>query len=187
MVYGFVKQSSGHIKIYSEPGHGTVVKMYLPRAKERPQQAAADAVIETVRGGSETVLVVEDDALVRKHAVAQVLALGYTTLAANNAAEALALVDERADIDLLFTDIVMPVMNGRQLADEAIKRRPRLKVLYTSGYTEDALVHHGRLDAGVLLLAKPYRRTDLARMIRLALDVTAEGGNPASAQTRKSA
>jgi PAS domain S-box-containing protein len=187
MVYGFVKQSSGHIKIYSEPGHGTVVKMYLPRAKERPQQAAADAVIETVRGGSETVLVVEDDALVRKHAVAQVLALGYTALAANNAAEALALVDERADIDLLFTDIVMPLMNGRQLADEAIKRRPRLKVLYTSGYTEDALVHHGRLDAGVLLLAKPYRRTDLARMIRLALDVTAEGGNPASAQTRKSA
>ena len=150
---------SGHIKIYSEADHGTFVKMYLPRAKEQPQQAATEPVIESVRGGSETVLVVEDDALVRKHAVAQVLALGYATLAANNAAEALALIDDHPDIDLLFTDVVMPgVMNGRQLADEALRQRPQLKVLFTSGYTQDALLHHGRLDPGVLLLAKPYRR-----------------------------
>jgi CheY-like chemotaxis protein len=158
---------SGHIKIYSEADHGTFVKMYLPRAKEQPQQAATEPVIESVRGGSETVLVVEDDALVRKHAVAQVLALGYATLAANNAAEALALIDDHPDIDLLFTDVVMPgAMNGRQLADEALRQRPQLKVLFTSGYTQDALLHHGRLDPGVLLLAKPYRRTDLARMVR---------------------
>ena len=189
MVYGFVKQSNGHVKIYSEPGHGTVVKMYLPCAKQLPQRAAAAAVSENVRGSSgETVLVVEDDALVRKHAVAQVLGLGYTTYAANNAAEALALIDDRPDIDLLFTDIVMPgAMNGRQLADEAIKRRPELKVLFTSGYTEDALVHHGRLDPGVLLLAKPYRRTDLARMIRRALDTAVTGPGPTGMATRKSA
>ncbi len=188
MVYGFVKQSSGHIKIYSEPGHGTVVKIYLPRAKGRPQQAPDDAVIESVRGGDETVLVVEDDALVRKHAVAQVQALGYTTLAANDAAQALALIDGHPGIDLLFTDIVMPGgMNGRQLADEAAKRRPRLKVLFTSGYTEDALVHQGRLDPGILLLAKPYRRTDLARMIRRALDTACADMPPTAAEAGDSA
>ncbi len=188
MVYGFVKQSSGHIKIYSEWGHGTVVKMYLPRAKEQPQQAATTPVIENARGGGETILVVEDDTLVRKHAVALVAALGYITLAANNAAEALALIDDHPDIDLLFTDVVMPgAMNGRQLADEAVKRRPQLKVLFTSGYTEDALLHHGRLDPGVLLLAKPYRRTDLARMVRRALDTPTAGKSPAETAARKSA
>ena len=189
MVYGFVKQSNGHIKIYSEPSHGTVVKMYLPRAKEHPQQVSGGAVIESVRAGNgEIVLVVEDDALVRKHAIAQVLGLGYTTLAADNAAEALALIDDHSDIDLLFTDIVMPgAMNGRQLADQAAMRRPELKVLFTSGYTEDALVHQGRLDPGVLLLAKPYRRTDLARMIRRALDTPPVGTCPTEADTRKSA
>ena len=180
MVYGFVKQSSGHIKIYSEPDNGTVVKIYLPRANEQSRQAAVAPVTENVRGGGEVVLVVEDDALVRKHAVAQVAALGYTALAANNAAEALALIADHPDIDLLFTDVVMPgAMNGRQLADEALKRRPQLKVLFTSGYTEDALLHQGRLDAGVLLLAKPYRRTDLARMVRRALDTPTAGKSPA--------
>jgi PAS domain S-box-containing protein len=188
MVYGFVKQSNGHIKIYSEADHGTVVKMYLPCAKELPQQTNGPSATESIRGGGETVLVVEDDALVRKHAVAQVRALGYTTLAANDAAEALALIEDHPEIDLLFTDIVMPgAMNGRQLADEAVKRRPTLKVLFTSGYTEDALVHHGRLDPGLLLLAKPYRRTDLARMVRRALDRPPADKRSTDAAARKSA
>jgi len=101
--------------------------------------------------------------------VTQIENLGYTTLEAANAAEALKIIDT-ARIDLLFTDVIMPgTMNGRQLVEEALKRKPSLKVLYTSGYTENAIVHHGRLDSGVLLLAKPYRKSELARMLRLAL------------------
>ncbi len=183
MVYGFVKQSGGHIKIYSESGQGTTVKIYLPRATAQPRQVLDIMTGEALRGGDETVLVVEDDPLVRRQAVAQVEALGYTTLAATDAAAALLLIAGRPDIDLLFTDVVMPgAMNGRELADEAAKRRPDLKVLYTSGYTEDAIIHHGRLDRGVLLLAKPYRRSDLARMIRLALDAAADDPAPARAR-----
>ncbi|HEX3936660.1 MAG TPA: PAS domain S-box protein [Xanthobacteraceae bacterium] len=171
MVYGFVKQSGGNVKIYSEPGYGTTIRMYLPRATGQAQELFESMEDETIQSGHETVLVVEDDALVRKYVVAQIMALGYTTLAAAGSVEALSLIDGRDDIDLLFTDIVMPgTANGRDLAEAAIKRRPSLKVLYTSGYTEDAIVHHGRLDPGVLLLAKPYRRSDLARMLRLALD-----------------
>lgn len=170
MVFGFVKQSGGHIKIYSELGHGTTVKLYLPRAtgtEQTPAEAVASARVE---GGNETILVVEDDVMVRNYVLTQVQSLGYTTLEASNAAEALALIDANPNIDLLFTDVIMPGhMNGRQLADEAIRRRPALKTLYTSGYTENAIVHHGRLDSGVLLLAKPYRKSELARMIRLAL------------------
>jgi PAS domain S-box-containing protein len=171
MVFGFVKQSGGHIKIYSEEGHGTTVKIYLPRATGL-EQTAAEAAIATaqVEGGSETVLVVEDDAMVRKYVVTQVESLGYTTFEAANAAEALKLIDGNPTIDLLFTDVIMPgTMNGRLLADEALRRRPALRTLYTSGYTENAIVHHGRLDSGVLLLAKPYRKSELARMLRMAL------------------
>ncbi len=170
MVYGFVKQSGGHIKIYSEEGYGTTVRIYFPRAAGQPQQSLAGAAAEPIPGGHETILVVEDDLLVRNYVVARLQALGYATLAAPNAAEALAVIDDNAAIDLLFTDIVMPgVLNGRELADEALKRRPALRVLYTSGHTENAIVHHGRLDPGVILLAKPYRKSDLARMIRAAL------------------
>jgi signal transduction histidine kinase/CheY-like chemotaxis protein len=171
MVFGFVKQSGGHIKIYSEQGHGTTVKIYLPRATGLGQTEAEAAVATAqVEGGRETVLVVEDDAMVRKYVLTQVESLGYTTLEAANAAEALTLIDANPTIDLLFTDVIMPgSMNGRQLADEAVRRRPALKTLYTSGYTENAIVHHGRLDSGVLLLAKPYRKAELARMIRMAL------------------
>ena len=123
-----------------------------------------------VEGGHEVVLVVEDDALVRRYVITQIESLGYTTLEASNAAEAMTIIDTGATIDLLFTDVIMPgSMNGRQLVDEASKRRPALKTLFTSGYTENAIVHHGRLDSGVLLLAKPYRKTDLARMLRQAL------------------
>ncbi len=171
MVFGFVKQSGGHIKIYSEEGHGTTVKIYLPRATGLDQTVAELQASSPVEGGHEVVLVVEDDALVRKYVVTQIESLGYSALEAGNATEALNAIDNAATIDLLFTDVIMPgPMNGRQLVDEALKRRPSLKTLYTSGYTENAIVHHGRLDSGVLLLAKPYRKSDLARMMRMALE-----------------
>jgi CheY-like chemotaxis protein len=130
-------------------------------------EASATLIVE---GGHERILVVEDDKLVRDYVITQLQSLGYVTLAAGNAAEALAITDTEAKFDLLFTDVIMPGdMNGRQLADEIRKRRVTLKTLFTSGYTENAIIHHGRLDPGVLLLAKPYRRSDLARMIRAAL------------------
>ncbi len=170
MVFGFVKQSGGHIKIYSEEGHGTSVKIYLPRATGLQQTAAEAQVSANIEGGNETILVVEDDSLVRRYVMTQIESLGYTTLEAANASDALQIIYHVPTIDLLFTDVIMPApMNGRQLVDEALKRRPDLKTLFTSGYTENAIVHHGRLDSGVLLLAKPYRKSELARMIRLAL------------------
>jgi len=169
MVYGFVKQSAGHIKIYSEEGHGTTIKMYLPPGTG--SLLASGTVLETtIQGGGETILVVEDDKLVRDYVLIQLHSLGYVTLNAANGAEALAIVEAGHRFDLLFTDVIMPgAMNGRQLADEVTRRRPGSKVLFTSGYTENAIVHHGRLDSGVLLLAKPYRKSDMARMIRAAL------------------
>jgi CheY-like chemotaxis protein len=170
MVYGFVKQSNGHIKIYSEEGHGTSVKLYLPQAAGVPEVSATEASIAAGDHGDESILIVEDDALVREYVVTQIRRFGYRTLAASNAAEALTVMDGPERIDLLFTDVIIPGgMNGRQLATEAVRRRPGLKVLYTSGYTENAIVHHGRLDAGVLLLPKPYISSDLARLIRTAL------------------
>jgi signal transduction histidine kinase/CheY-like chemotaxis protein len=167
MVYGFVKQSNGHIKIYSEEGYGTTIKLYLPCASAQSQAAEIAAPIE---GGSETILVVEDDPLVSTFVVTQLHSLGYRTLTASSGNAALAQVHGGSVFDLLFTDVIMPGgMNGRQLADAVMQRRPHMKVLYTSGYTENAIVHHGRLDADVLLLPKPYRKSELARMVRLAL------------------
>ena len=169
MVYGFVKQSNGHIKIYSEEGHGTTVRIYLPPASGTAH-LVEEANVFSIEGGHETILVVEDDNLVRTFVVAQIKSLGYLTLAAVNAAEALLVIDSPQVIDLLFTDMIMPgSMNGRQLADAALQRRASLKVLFTSGYSNEGIIHHGHLDAGVLLLAKPYRKSDLARMIRVAL------------------
>jgi CheY-like chemotaxis protein len=169
MVYGFVKQSAGHIKIYSEEGHGTTIKIYLPPgtgASLAPEAAIAPAI----QGGHETILVVEDDKLVREYVLTQLRSLGYVTLEAANGAEALAIIAAGNQFDLLFTDVIMPgAMNGRQLATEVQKSKPGLKVLFTSGYTENAIIHHGRLDTGVLLLAKPYRKSDMAGMIRKAL------------------
>jgi signal transduction histidine kinase len=169
MVYGFVKQSNGHIKIYSEEGHGTTIRIYLPRAAGVAEPAVAESP-PVLEGGRETILVVEDDNLVRTFVVSQIQSLGYLTLAAVNAAEAMAVIDGPQAIDLLFTDMIMPgSMNGRQLAAAALRRRASLRILYTSGYSNEAIIHHGQLDAGVLLLAKPYRKSDLARMIRTAL------------------
>jgi CheY-like chemotaxis protein len=168
MVYGFVKQSNGHVSIYSEVDHGTTVKLYLPRCDGQARVVAA-GTSTAVHVGTETILVVEDDALVRSYVVAQLASLGYTVLSAGSGAEALALIDQGAEFDLLFTDVIMPGMNGRQLVEELAKRRSGLRVLYTSGYTEHAIVHHGRLDPGVALLNKPYRKVDLAQKIREVL------------------
>jgi PAS domain S-box-containing protein len=168
MVYGFVKQSGGHIKIYSEEGHGTSIRLYLPPARG-PVESTTKAVAP-VSGGTETVLVVEDDSLVRNFATTQLQSLGYKTIAAADSRAALVLLENGQPFDLLFTDVIMPGgMSGRQLAEEVTKRRPGTKVLYTSGYTGNAIVHHGRLDDGVLLLTKPYRRSQLAKMVRQAL------------------
>ena len=170
MVYGFVKQSTGHVNIYSEQGLGTVVKLYLPRALGAtvPAPEPVDRLMPT--GGKETILVVEDDDMVRRYACQQLRSMGYHVIEVDNGAGALALIEQHPDVDLLFTDVVMPGgMNGRALADAARKLRPALRVLYTSGYTENAIVHHGRLDPGVQLLAKPYRLVDLSRAIRSAL------------------
>jgi PAS domain S-box-containing protein len=169
MVYGFVKQSAGHIQLYSEEGHGTTIKMYLPPGSGG-EVAAETSTAPSTEGGQETILVVEDDKLVRDYVLTQLHSLGYVTLAAANGAEALAVFEAGHEFDLLFTDVIMPgAMNGRQLATELQQRKPGLRVLFTSGYTENAIIHHGRLDSGVLLLAKPYRKSDMAVMIRKAL------------------
>jgi PAS domain S-box-containing protein len=170
MVYGFIKQSAGHIKVYSEEGQGTTIRMYLPPGTGSSPDLQPDSDHE-LEGGNEAILVVEDDRLVRDYVLTQLHSLGYATLNAANAAEALAIAGRNTPFDLLFTDVIMPgSMNGRQLADAILAQKPNLKVLFTSGYTEDAVIHHGRLDFGVLLLAKPYRKADLARMIRRALE-----------------
>ena len=169
MVYGFVRQTGGTVKIESEAGRGTVVRLYLPRSEEQAATKGGDAPAAVASGGHETILVVEDDPLVRGYVIAQLGGLGYKTLVAGDAAAALAMVDRGAPFDLLFTDVVMPGgMNGRELADAVRTRRPGVKVLYTSGYT-DEFVHEGRLDAGVALLKKPYRKAELSQKIREVL------------------
>jgi PAS domain S-box-containing protein len=161
MVYGFVKQSKGHIKIYTELRHGTTVRMYLPRALDPGTQPVTQATPQ-LRGKHAVILLVEDDLMVSTYARHLLEELGYKVLSATNGPDALAIIEQTRDIKLLFTDVIMPGgMNGRQLADAACKLRPDLKVLFTSGYTENAIVHHGRLDPGVHLLSKPYQRKDL--------------------------
>ena len=169
MVYGFVKQSGGHIKIYSEIGQGTIVKLYLPRssAPQIEEKAPASAMPQ---GRGEMVLAVEDDDMVRAYVAGELKALGYAVLTARDGAEALATLRARSDIDLLFSDVVMPGgMSGPQLGEAALALRPGLKVLYTSGYTEHAVVHQGKIDPGAQLLNKPYRRQELAAKLRVAL------------------
>ena len=173
-VYGFVRQSSGHIRIYSEPGQGTTVRIYLPRlfgaAEKKPVAAAASRVAPTAMG-AECILVVEDDEALRSHATEILLELGYRVLAATNAESALQVLDAHPEIVLLFTDVVMPgELNGRQLAELAVARRPEIKVLFTTGYTRNAIIHHGRLDPGIHLITKPYSFEDLALQVRLLLD-----------------
>ncbi|MCG6203941.1 ATP-binding protein [Rhodopseudomonas sp. HC1] len=169
MVYGFVKQSGGHIEIHSREGSGTAIRLYLPSAS--PQRSETAAPLPTAQGGRETILVVEDDVLVRSYVMTDLAALGYTTHAAASAAHAMAMVYDEVEFDLLFTDVMLggPI-NGAQLADELRKYRPNLKVLFTSGYGDNVLKQWNTGVEGALLLEKPYRRGDLARMLRLAVD-----------------
>ena len=170
-VYGIVKQSGGNIWLYSEPGRGTTFKIYLPRVDQAPEQlAAAPAVRETPRG-TETVLLVEDDDAVRTLTRKMLAAHGYTVLAAGGGAEALELAaGHTGPIHLLVTDVVLPGMSGRDLAARFRSGRPGVKVLYTSGYTDEAIVHHGILDAGIAFLQKPFTSTTLAHKVRETLD-----------------
>jgi len=176
-VHGFVKQSGGHVKIYSEAGVGTTVKLYLPRSQSAEDAAGAPSTpIEALRAaGEEIVLVVEDEERVRHLSVDALRELGYTVVQASDAAQALTVLEMQPRVDLLFTDIVMPDMDGRRLADEAVRRRPDLKVLYTTGYTRNAIVHNGMLDANVAFLAKPFTYEQLALKVRQVLD--GEGAN----------
>jgi len=169
-VYGFARQSGGHVKIYSEVGHGTTVKLYLPRQigaatiVDRPKAELAP------RGGTETILVVEDDERVRSFTVEALRELGYTVLEAVDGPSALELMHADMQVALLFTDVVMPGMTGRELADKAIQVHPGLEVLFSTGYTRNAIVHNGIVDAGTNFLQKPYSLNDLARKVRAVLD-----------------
>lgn len=175
-VYGFVKQSGGHVKIYSEPGEGTTIKIYLPRllgfaAVETVDDPGSDLALGEER---EVILVVEDEPAVRQFNVDALTELGYRVLAADGAAAALKLLEAHSDIVLLFTDVVMPDVNGAALADEVRRRWPHIKVLFTTGYTRNAVVHNGVLDAGVDLIGKPFTLEALSTKLRDVLDV-AEG------------
>ena len=170
-VYGIVKQSGGHIWVYSEPGQGTTFKIYLPQVDGTPEQPAKNVARGETLRGSETVLLLEDDEVVRR-LIADVLEMnGYRVLTATNGSEAL-LVSERhkGPIHLLMTDVVMPGMSGREAAERLGKSRPKMKVLYMSGYTDEAIVHHGVLDPGVAFLEKPFTPDEVARKVREVLD-----------------
>ncbi len=187
MVYGFVKQSGGHVKIYSEIGHGTAIKIYLPRSQQ-PEEALTLVGEGSASGGAETILVAEDDDDVRSTAIDILIGLGYCVLEAKDAASALTIIESGAHVDLLFTDVVMPgALRSADLARKARERRPAIAVLFTSGYTDNAIVHGGRLDPGVELLPKPYTREALAVKLRQVLaartpNLTTETGGAAAPQ-----
>jgi CheY-like chemotaxis protein len=169
-VYGFVKQSNGHVKIYSELGNGTSMKVYLPRYRAADGAYPVDIppVDATIpmAGASTLVLVVDDEAPVRMVTAETLRELGYAVLEAGSGAEGLALLASHPNIAVLLTDVMMPHMNGRQLAEEACRLQPGLRVLYASGYTRNAVVHNGIIDPGVHLLSKPFTMTELARKLR---------------------
>ena len=166
MVYGFVKQSHGHIQIYSEPGNGTTVKIYLPRSRQAEDAAVVVAEPDRAVSQGRTILVVEDEDAVREAAMAVLGELGYRRLEASDAMSALAIVETDAPIDLVFTDVVMPgTLRTREFAQRIKTLRPNLPILFTSGYTDNAIIHQGRLDEGVNLISKPYAKADLARRI----------------------
>ena len=173
-VYGFVKQSNGHIKIYSEIGQGTTMKVYLPRhiGAAAPDQPARLAASLPMGEAGTVILVVDDEAPVRQVTAETLRELGYTVLEAASGAEALPLLDAHPDIAVLLTDVMMPQMNGRQLAEAAGRRRPGLRVLFASGYTRNAVVHNGIIDPGVHLLSKPFTIDELARKLRDVLGGT---------------
>jgi PAS domain S-box-containing protein len=173
MVYGFVKQSKGHVRILSEPGRGTTVELYLPKADEEATDLEYQGEEPPILGGVEKILVVEDDEFVRRQLTSQLRDLGYKVVSANDGVEALDILRKSEHFDMLFTDVVMPRgINGCELADEAAKLRPKLPVLFTSGYAESTVARRGRLDPGFNLLRKPYRRQEMATKIRAILDQT---------------
>jgi len=173
MAYGFAKQSGGHFRLYSEVGHGTTVKVYFPRSHAAEAELTAVA-IAPVRGGSDTILVVEDDPAVQQVAVDTLRGLGYIVLKADDPASALSVLRSGVHCDLLFTDVVMPgQLKSPELARQASALLPNLRVLFTSGYTQNAIIHGGRLDPGVELISKPYTRDELARKVRQLLERTA--------------
>jgi signal transduction histidine kinase/CheY-like chemotaxis protein len=173
-VYGFVRQSDGHVRIYSEIGHGTTVKLYLPRLTgtvEDAGETGRPTRHALARGEGETILVVEDEEELRAFSAEALRELGYRVVEADDARNALRALDQVAPIELLFTDVVLPGgVNGRELADEVVRRSPRTRVLFTTGYTKNAIVHHGRLDPGVQLLGKPFTYSELASKVRTLLD-----------------
>jgi two-component system NtrC family sensor kinase len=170
-VYGFVRQSGGHVKIYSEVGVGTTVRMYLPRSFENHSEETTTQSRELLQGKGESILIVEDDAGVRNYLLELLIELKYVAKAADGGEAAMRLIDDPVQkIDLLLTDVVMPGMNGRQLAELALSRRPGLKVLYMTGYSRNAIVHQGRLDPGVALIQKPISEQGLAVRVRSILD-----------------
>lgn len=170
-VYGFVRQSGGHVRIYSELGQGATIKIYLPRHSAPPAPEVKQEQRAQVYGGNETILVVEDDEEVRAFTTGVLRELGYGVLEASTGECALGLLAKGESVDLLFTDIVLPDgMDGRRLSHEALAVRPHLKVLFTSGYTRNAIVHNGRLDAGLKLISKPFTYDALALKIRSVLD-----------------
>jgi CheY-like chemotaxis protein len=170
-VYGFVKQSGGHVKIYSEVGQGTTVKMYFPRLVQRTVEEEPVEESPVAEGESETILVVEDDPDVRAYLLDMLRELKYRVIPANNAQAALhVLVDDTKRVDLLLTDVVMPGLNGRELGRRAQALRPGLRVLYMTGYSRNAVLHQGRLDEGVDLIQKPVSQVQLATRIRQMLD-----------------
>ena len=174
MVHGFVKQSGGHIKIYSELGHGSTIRLYLPRSR---QTEDLENVADTgpVIGGNETVLIVEDDEEVLATTTDMLKELGYRVLKSKDADSALAVIDSGVPIDILFTDVVMPgKLQSPELARKAVQRIPNLAVLFASGYTENAIAHGGLMDLALELLNKPYSREELARKLRYVLDKTVE-------------
>jgi len=171
MIYGFVKQSGGHTKIYSEEGHGTSVKLYFPRSQEAQRDAAPYGDRESAPIGTETILVVEDDAGVRATAVVMLEGLGYRILEAEDGPAALALLEQHPDVDLVFTDVVMPGgMNGVELARQMRERNPGLRVLFTSGYPDKAFGRNGAVGEEVEFVSKPYEEKKLAQKIRQVLD-----------------
>ena len=173
-VFGFIKQSSGHVKIYSEPGEGTTVKLYLPRLLRRRRRCQAREPARRAEpipmGSADTlVLVVEDEPRMLRLAAEAFRDLGYGVLQADSPTMALGIIAERPDISLLFTDVVMPGMSGRQLAEEALRQRPGLKVIYTTGFSRNAVIHNGMPDRGVNLLSKPFSVAQLARKVHAVL------------------
>jgi two-component system, cell cycle sensor histidine kinase and response regulator CckA len=171
MAYGAVHQAGGSIEVYSEVGIGTTFKIFLPCVEEEAAKPGDDVRPTDLPGGTETVLIVEDEGILRNLCVRILEQLGYRVLRARNGADAVAEVQGYGDrIDLLLTDVVMPGMNGRELATQLVLQHPEMKVLFTSGYTEDVISHHGVLSEGVSFIGKPYTLSALARKVRGVLD-----------------